>query len=78
MNSVAVMLLLGTVLALDCSLYDYSKARVTCALACPPGTSKSNSYCLTPNQYIASSQVFLCSGPVSTDRSVCCGQRQYL
>jgi hypothetical protein len=58
--------------SLDCSLYDYTKSKVSCTNACGAGSEQVGNYCLLPKQYIASNQIYLCKGYVSTDRLICC------
>ena len=78
MKVIIVLFLLSVALALECALYDYSNQRVTCVASCPSGSVQFGNYCLASNQYISNSQVFLCDGPVSVDRTTCCKEGQFL
>lgn len=71
-------LFLRDVTAIECALYDYSQSKVACVQACPAGTTKVGSNCLSSFQYIVSGQVHLCEGYVSQDRSLCCPRQHYI
>lgn len=78
MLNLIFLILIGTCLALDCTLYDYSKPTVACAQTCPASTTTVANFCLTSSQYMINSQVFACQGYVSSDRSTCCPRDYYI
>ncbi len=79
MKIIISLVLIFSIYALECNIYDYSKGKIACALACPSGTTLiNNNLCLTDSQFLIDSQVFICRGIVSSDRTVCCGDNKYL
>ena len=78
MKIIITCLLLIITHSLNCNLYDYSKPKISCVQACPSGTTQIESSCLASNQYYLNSQVFVCRGVVSLDRSSCCKEKEYV